>query len=419
MAVDSSELIIAVEKPSAWGRELTITVPATEVDRERTAAVSRLAKRVKLPGFRKGKVPAGVIQKRYGAAIEQETLEKIIGEAYREALKRENLQPITQANVDRVDYQAGQDLTFKVAIEVRPDIELERIGGFKVKREVKPVTDEQLNAVLDRLREQQAAWRPIEDGALEHGDMAVVEITPIEEDDSRGSARSYRLVIGEGQALPPIEEAILTLEPGGANDFTVQLPENPDDPASATEEHRLHIELSEGHRPELPDLDDEFAKSVGKFETLDELRAKVREDLEAEAGREADREARGQLIQLIAEANPFEAPSSMVSDYLKQIVPDQEGQDAERLQEVRNSAAPAAANAIRRMLIIDRIANMESLHATPNEVSDRLDEIAERLGKPQAEVRAHFAKSGRMEEIENEITEQKVFDYLLSLSTIE
>ena len=264
MAVDSSELIIAVEKPSAWGRELTITVPANQVEKERSAAVSRLASRIRMPGFRKGKVPANLIRKKYGQAIEQELLEKVIGEAYREALKREGLQPITQANVDRVDYQAGQDLTFKVALEVRPEIELERIGGFTLKREVSPVTDERVDAVVDRLREQQAAWQPIEGETLKQGDMAVVEITPIEKDDSRGDPRSYRLIIGEGQALPPIEEAILTLKPGEDNDFTVQLPEKPDDPNSPTEEHRLHIVLSEGRHPELPDADDNFAKSIGE-----------------------------------------------------------------------------------------------------------------------------------------------------------
>jgi trigger factor len=419
MAVDSSELIIAVEKPSAWGRELTITVPATQVEKERSAAVSRLASRIRMPGFRKGKVPANIIQKKYGQAIEQETLEKVIGEAYREALKREGLQPITQANVDRVDYQAGQDLTFKVALEVRPEIELERIGGFTLKRAVGPVTDDRVTKVIDRLREQQAVWQPIEDGPLQHGDMAMVEITPIEKDDSRGEPQSYRLVIGEGQALPPIEEAILTLKPGEANDFTVHLPENPDNPDSPTEEHRLHIVLSEGRRPELPDADDEFAKSLGDFGSLTDLRAKVRDDLETEANREADREVRSRLIQQIAEANPFDVPSSMLTDYLKQVVPEQDGDDPAKLDEIRRSAAPAATNGIRRMLIVDRIATMESLNATPDDVSRRIDEIAERAGQPQARIRAALAKEGRLDEIENEITEQKVFDYLLSLSTIE
>jgi trigger factor len=418
MAVDSSELIIAVEKPSAWGRELTITVPAGQVDRERSATVNRIAGRVRIPGFRKGKVPPGLIQKKYGPAIEQELIEKVIGDAYREALKREGLQPITQANIDRVDYQAGQDLTFKVALEIRPEIELQRIGGFTVKREVAPVAEDQIDAVIQRLREQQAAWRPIEAESLIQGDMAAVEITPLV-DDSRGEPRSYRLVIGEGQALPPIEEAILTLKPGEDGDFTVNLPENPDDPNSPTEEHRLHIQLVEARRPELPDADDAFAKSLGVVESLADLREKVRTDLAAEAVRDSERQVRGQLLQRIAEANPFEVPSSMVTDYLKQIVPEQEGDDTAQLDEIRRSAAPAAVNAIRRMLIVDRIANMESLEATPDDVSGRLDDIAERLGKPQAEVRAHFAKEGRLDEIRNEITEQKVFDYLTSLSTIE
>jgi len=419
MAVDSSELKIAVERPSAWGRDLTITVPAGKVEKERAATVSRIAREVRLPGFRKGKVPAGVIQKRYGAAIEQQMLERVIGEAYREALKREQLQPITQANVDRVDYKSGTDLTFHVAIEVRPEIELDRIGGFILRRQVNPVTDEQVDAVLQRLREQQAVWRPIEAEPAVNGDMVVVDITPLDTGEGAGQPRSYQLVLGEGQALPAVEDAIRTLLPGTESDFTVQLPERSDDPSSPEKPYALGIRVNEAKRPELPILDDDFAKSVGEFGSLTELTEKVRADLSAEAGREADRQARGQLLRQIVEANPFEAPESMVEDYLGRIFPQREGEDAERLAEVRNTARPAAADAIRRMLVVDRIAELESLHATPAEVDGAVAGLAERLGRSLADVKGRFAKSGRLDEIENEITEQKVFDYLLTLSTID
>jgi trigger factor len=418
MAVDSSDLKIAIEKPTAWGRELTITVPAGQVERERAATATRIAQKVRLPGFRKGKVPAGVIRKRYGAAIEQEMLERVIGDAYREALKRENLQPITQANVDRVDYEAGTDLTFHVAIEVRPEIELERVGGFTVKRELKPVTDEQVDAVLQRLREQQAVWRPIEDEAVVNGDMVSVEITPLE-GEGEGTPREYQLVLGEGQALPAIEDAIRTLKSGQASEFTIDLPESSDDASSETKPHRLNISLTEAKRPELPILDDEFAKSVGEFETLANLREKVTTDLQAEAEREADRDARSALLRQIVEANPFEAPGSMVEDYLGRIFPQREGDDPQRLAEVQATARPAAADAIRRLLVVERIAEMESLHATPEEVDARVNDLAERLGRPVADVKGRFTKSGRLQEIASEVTEQKVFDYLLSLSTIE
>jgi trigger factor len=418
MTTETNDLTIAVEKPSAWGRELTITVSAAAVDRERAATVSRIAKKAKIPGFRKGKIPPGVIQKRFGAAVEQEMLERLIGDAYREAVKREKLKPITQANVDRVDYKAGSDLTFHVAMEVRPDVELNRIGGFRLKREVPVVSEPQVTSVLDRLRDQQASWHPLEGEALADGDMVVVEITPLAEGVA-GKPRMYRLVLGEGQAAPAIEAVIRTLQPGQEGDFTVMLPENADDASSPEKEHQIRVRVPEAKRPVRPELDDAFAKSLGEFGSLAELQERVRSDLQAEAGREADRLVRSRLIQQIVEANPFDVPSSMVDEYLARLVPQREGEDAGRVEEVRRQAFPAAVDGIRRMLVIEKIAETEALGASPDEVTAKVNEIAQKAGRSPGDVRARFEKSGRLEEIEHEITEDKVFQYLSTLSTIE
>jgi trigger factor len=177
--------------------------------------------------------------------------------------------------------------------------------------------------------------------------------------------------------------------------------------------------MVEAKRPRLPELDDEFAASVGEFATLSDLRDKVRTDIEEEAGREADRGVRFQLLQNILDANPFEVPDSMIDDYLARLLPDAKDAGPEKMAEIRASAAAPAAEAIRRSLVVERIAEMESLAATAAEVEARVVETAGRLGRDVGEVRGRFAKSGRLAEIEHEITEDKVFEYLTSLSTIE
>lgn len=417
MDVEPEDLRVAIEEPAAWARRLTITVPGARIQKERKSAMARLAKRVKLPGFRKGKVPAGVLEKRYGPAVEQETVERIIGEAYREAIEQKGLRPITQGAVDDVDYQPGADLTFRVELEIRPEVALERIGGFTLRREAQPVEAAQVDAVIERLRSQQAVWHPIEQDMTD-GDAVVVEITPLD-GPNVGDTRSYQLELGQGQAAGPIEEAIRTLEPGSEGEFTVDLPEDADKPDSATKPHELRIRLVEAKRPELPEVDDEFAASVGAFTTLSEMRDKIRADLEAEADREADRGVRSQVLRNIVEANPFEVPQSMVDDYLARLLPDTEGADPGQVAELRASAAVPAADAIRRSLVIERIAEMEALTATAGEIDERIAEDAARIGREPGEVRARFAKAGRLEEIRNEITEDKVFGYLLSLSTVE
>jgi trigger factor len=226
-------------------------------------------------------------------------------------------------------------------------------------------------------------------------------------------------VIGEGQAVPAVENAILTLKPGEAAEFDVELPADAEDPASPVKPHRMHINMLEVKTPELAELDDEFAKSIGDFDSLDALRERIRDDLEGESAREAERGVRMQLIQNVIDANPFDVPDSMVRGYLERAMPAQEGADQERLEEARQQLWPAAEQALRRTMVVDRIAEMEALRATPAELDARLDALAERLGRPRGEVIGQLRKSGRLDELEHEITEEKVFEYLKSLSEIQ
>jgi trigger factor len=420
MATGIAELKVNVEKPGAWARRLTITVPAERVAEEKKHAVARLSKQVRLPGFRKGHVPAGIMEKRFGPAIEQEAIEKVIGDAYREALQSEGLQPITQGSIDKIDYQPGTDLTFNVELEVRPEIELARIGGFSIVRERPAVGDEQLNEVLQRLREEHAVWTPKEGAAPVSGDMADVHITPLDDATSADAQkpRHYQIVIGQGQAVPAVEDAIRTLAAGEEADFEIDLPEKSDDPGAGMKTHRMRIHVHDVRSPQLPALDDDFARSLGEFTDVETLRSRIADDLRAEAEREAERAVRMQLLQQIIDANPFEVPHAMVHDYLERNIPAREGADPEQVQAARMELWPAAEFALKRHLVIDRVANLEALRATPEEINERVETIAGRLGRNPGEVLSQLKKGGRIEEIEQEITEDKVFRYLASLSDI-
>lgn len=420
MTTEAPELTVSVEKPAAWARRLTITVPADRIAREKKEAVQRLSKRVKLPGFRQGHVPVAVMERKYGPAIEQEAVEKVIGDAYREALANEGLQPITQGSVDNVNYEPGTDLTFDVELEIRPEIELERVGGFTVVREQTAVSDQQIDEVLQRLREENAVWRTKENATPVAGDMVTVEITPLDDatDAEPSQPRQYQIVIGEGQAAQAVEDAVITLKPGEAAEFEVDL-RNPEEPTGPTKPHRMHINVIEVKTPEYAPLDDEFAKGLGDFESLAELRARIADDLGRETEREAERGVRLQLMQQIIEANPFEVPRTMVRSYLDRMMPAREGADPERVDEMRQQLWPAAETALKRSIAVDRIAEMEALRATSAELDARVDEMAERMGRPRGEVAAQLRKAGRIDELEQEITEEKVFEYLKSLSEIQ
>lgn len=411
-----STLQVTVESPGSWARKLSIRVPAERLEKEKAEAARRLAQKVRLPGFRKGKVPAHVLEKQFGGAVEQEMLERVMNSAYKEAILQEGLTPISQAAIENVHYHAGEDLTFDVQFEVRPEIELNQLGGFTVKRDVAAITDEAVDRVLDRLKEDHATYQPIAEGeALVMNDMATVEITSLE-GPGAGQPRRYQVVIGQGQVRPQIEDVIRAMSPGEQGEYTVDLPDGDDE--AVTKPHNIRVHVIDAKRPEYPPVDDEFAKKLGSFESLADLKEKIREDLEKEANAEAERGVRQNLVAQILDANPFDVPDTMVTQYLDQLIRPRKGDNQEDIERMKEATKPAAVQALRRLLLIDRIAEMEALRAAPDEIDLKLEELAGRFNKPVHEVRNQFQKSGRLGEIEESLTEEKVFEYLKSLSDI-
>jgi trigger factor len=428
--MSSTDLKVAVQDTEkSWNRRLSITVPADRIQRTRSSVASQLSRNASLPGFRKGKLPQRVIEQRYGAAIEQETLDRTIQEAYREALEREGIVPITQGAVENIQYEPGTDLVFDVAFEVRPEPTLERVSGFTVARPSSEVGDEEVDSVLERLRDDRAVWHPVEGGAKpDLGDQVLVEITAREadaEEDEEPTPRPYRFVLGEEQAIPAVEEAIMSLEPGQEGDFTVRFPDDFPDEAQAGKTQHMHIRLDEVKRKEVPALDDELARSVGDFDDLAALRARILEDLKADAERRAEAEVRGQLLDQIVEANAFEVPDSMVeryTDFMLRVPQEKQremsAEEAEQMAKVRESVRPQSEWSIKRMLVVDQIAEREGLSATQDEIDERIEELAEQHDQSPSEIYIQLEKSGQLETLEREIMEDKVFDFLKGQNTV-
>ncbi len=419
-----TDLKVAVDRPGAWARRLTITVPAERVSKERRAIARSLSRSARMPGFRKGHVPAAVIERHYGATIRQRVVENTIERAYREALAEHDLQPISEAAVGRVDYDEGADLTFDVEFDVQPRIELGRTGGFTVERPAVSVSEDEVERVIERLRDDRADWRDLGAEQPLDGDTAFVRITPIGDDGAEGPTRAYEVTLGRDQALPDVEEAIRSLEPGGTGEFLVRAPaDEAGDPERSrsvqpSEERRIRVELVGARRPDRPDADDEFARSLGEFESLEVLRLRVREDLEREAERERERVVHQRLMERLIEANAFEVPKTMVDRYVAGLVPASEDADAAQLAQVRQAARPAAERAIKRMLILERLAESEGLAASDEEIDARLAEIAERNNRTTAQVRGELKKSGRLSAVVDSLTEEKVFRWLVERSTV-
>jgi trigger factor len=433
MPPEQSELKIAVQQPESWSRKLSITVPAERVRRTRQSVASQISGRARIPGFRPGKVPAGILQQRYGPAIEQETIDRLIQEAYRDALQSENLQPITQGKIEKVEFDEGKDLTFEVEFEVRPEIELARVSGFTVAQTKTDVGEADVDNVIDRLRDERAEWKPLEDGAApDLADQVTVDITVLEsdqEDEASFESRTYRFVLGERQAIPDVEESILSLKQGEEGEFSVRFPEDFPDETRRSQQQKLRIKLTEVHRKELPAVDDEFAKVVGDFESVAALRERILEDLNDDAKRRSEADVRRQLLDQIIQANSFDLPNSMVERYLDQMTghshADGEGEkhnhtpeEEERISQIRTALRPEAEWGLKRMLVIERIAEQQNLSASQDEIDTRISALAQQHGRSESDVWLQLEKTGQLETLEREITEGKVFEFLQSQNTI-
>ena len=417
MAIEGAELQISVEEGERWRRTMNVIVPSGVVNSERRRLTGELAARVKLPGFRKGHVPSSVVEKRFGQSLSREALDKLIGAAYREALSQQELNPISEGEVDNVQYEPDRDLTFSISFDVRPEIELSRLGGFKVERPAVNGLEDKLEQVLGRLREEKGTWHPLEEGKPEDGNLVEVGIQRMN-DGEVGEAQPYQLVLGQGDAIPNIEEAIKSLEIDGSGDFVVRFPDDfPNEERRGQEEH-LHIRLDSRQHLVLPELDAEFAKSLGEFEGVEDLNEKIQADLEKEAEEQAESVVRGKLLDAILDANPFTVPVSMVDRYVESVLGNPEGVPPEKLTEAKEQLSPQAEHAVKRILAIDRLSEIQELGATEEELDDRIEEIAEKSGDTPARIYASLQKGERLEALEREITERKVFDFLKEQSEI-
>jgi trigger factor len=396
---------------------MSVRVPAAVVREEEQRAAKQLASRAKLKGFRKGKVPARVIESRFSGALRKEALDKLIGDAYRQALANEKLRPISEGQIEDVNYAPEEDLTFEVAFDVQPILEIGRLGGFVVERPVPEVKEEHVRAVLERVREQNGAWRPVDSGHPASGDLVAVKILRL--DEPGAEERDYDFVLGQGDAIEDIEAAIATLEPGAAGEFSITFPSDFPDESRRGATERVNITLRGRRTLDLPPLDDDLAKQVGEFESLADLTAKVRTDMEVEAKQRADGTVRSRLLDFLVDANPFEVPASMVDRYVDSFLGDAKDVPQERIDEARRQIRPEAERAVKRILLLDRVAEMQGLGATEADIDARVEEIATANDTTAAKVYASMQKAGRLETLERELTEAKVFEFLMEKSEIK
>jgi trigger factor len=398
-------------------KSLQVTVDSDRLQATEQRAVKEYARRARLPGFRKGHAPEPVVRRKFEQEIRRYVLEESLRESWDAILKETELKPTSDPQIRNVSFESGKPLTFEMQIAVRPQITLETTGGFTVQRHVAPVTDEMVREQLQQVREQRGTWSPLANQRAKPGNLVSVTVTTLEDGVEPTIGQPHDLILGQGQAIPELEERIMSLEPGESVDADVRFPDDHTDESRRGTSRKVRITLHEVKEQVLPDLDDALARELGDFDSLAALEARVREDMVSEAARRADDEMRGELLKQVGEANNVPAPHSMVHRLLHAYAESYKVEPAQ-FETFAKSFEPVAEAQVKRELIMDAVATAQNLRATEQDIDERVAKLAAARGVDPGKLYTSLQQNRRLGELEHTITEEKVLEWLVQQSTV-
>ena len=411
--------------------ELTIEVPAADVAAGIKAAVKRIASQVNVPGFRKGKAPRNVIEMNYGKeAVLNEAYDFLVNQNYTAALQENKIVPVSQPEIEQVQFEEGKDLIFKATVTKRPDVKLGDYKGLDAKKEEAKVTDEQIQDQLKNIAEQQAEMVVADkDAKVEQGDFAVIDFKGTVDGKAfdGGEGKSYPLQIDSGNFIPGFEDQLVGAKAGDDVTVKVTFPEDYFVADLAGKEAEFATHIHDIKRKQLPELNDEFAKANSSYETIAELKADLRKKMEEDAERRAVDAYNGELIKTAVENAEVDIPEVMVADRVEQMIQElamsMEGRGLKledylkfsnkTVEELREEYKETAAENVRTDLVLDAIAVEEKIEVTPDDMNREIFMMAQNFGANPQEVWDIIAKEGRVSMLAGSVARKKAARFIV------
>ncbi len=414
---------------------LTVEVEAEQVDKALDQAFKKVVQKVHVPGFRKGKVPRKLFEARFGVeSLYQDALDILLPVAYGQAVQETGIEPVDRPEVEVEQIGKGQKLIFKATVTVKPEVKLGDYKGLAIESKDFTVTDEDVDAELKRMQERHAELVVVEEGAVENGDIAIIDFEGFQDGVAfeGGKAENYSLEIGSGTFIAGFEEQLVGMAKGEEKDITVTFPEEYHSPSLAGKEAVFKVKVNDIKRKNLPALDDEFAKDVSEFDTLEELKADVRKKLEEKANQDKETYVREQLVMKASENAEIDIPEVMIEQELDHMV----REFAQRLQfqgmsidlyyqfsgtdesALRDQLRPDATTRVRTALTLEAIAKAEDIKATEEDVTEELNKLASMYGRPADELRKIFAAQDGLAGLYRDIQTRKTVDFLVAQSKV-
>jgi trigger factor len=426
-------------KDSATKREIQVEIPVEDVARQTDSLIQKYQKVARIPGFRRGHVPASIIRQRFSEEIKTDMVEALVPRFFRQEAERLSLHPVSQPRVTDLHLHDGEPLRFKAAFEVLPEIKLQ---GYKELRADKPeiaVSEADVEQAFADLRERHASFNPVEGRALADGDFAQVSLDghPKAEPAS-GEGKPGEGKPAEGQpvhmdevlveiagknTMPEFTEHLRGTNPGDERTFDVSYPEDTQDKRLAGKTFSYAVKVQAIKQKSLPELNDEFAKQLGQFQTMDDVRKAIREQMEAERKHEAEHAAKEKLVGELIQRNDFEVPDSLIEQQidirlergLRALAA--QGLTAEQMKKMdlnrlRVGQREQAIHDVKAALLLERVAEEENVQVSDEEVNRELEALAKQSKQTSEAVRARLTRDGGLDRIRTRIRNEKTLDFL-------
>ena len=413
-------MLKSVEDISSTKKRLKIEVPAEAIESEIKKGLSEAQKKAGIPGFRPGKAPMHLIEKKFGKDIEADVLEKIIPEFYLKAVKEADVTPVSRPVVeDSFDFKRNEPLSMTVAVEVRPKVENLNYEGVTVKGVPVEVKDDEIDTVLNRLAEEKATYESA-DEAVNHGDLVTIDYTVREAGEDNTVAKDVVLKVGSG----PYPQEFFDGLAGKKKDeeFTVEasFPEDSQSPF-AGKRPKFEIKIKDIKRRSLPAIDDELAKDLG-FENIGLLKDKVRENILSSKNREAERAKQREILDKLIESHSFDVPESLLNAEIGGIISEirASGKDERTDEAIKEELMPHAEKSVKASILLELIGEKEGITVSDDDVKEELLDMAQKYYvSPDNIIKYYMAKDGSLEGLKHSVFEKKVLNFLLNKAKIE
>ena len=413
-------------------KELVIEIPPDIVKQESEAVTAQYRRLARIPGFRPGRAPASLIRRHFHDDIRNEVVQTLLPKYFENAIKEQNMSVIGRPQFADLKFEDESPLTCTAKFEVLPDFELKEYKGLEVEQGTSEVSEEEVNQSLEELRERAATFEPVEDRAAQNNDYVTVNYRGVDKADVEAKpleANDAMVHLAEEGSVPEFTENLRGTKAGDVREFDVNYPEDYASKPLAGKSLHYHVEVQAVKKKVVPELDDEFAKSVSELKTMDELKNRVSENLAARKKYEAETEAKQNLLNQLVTTHSFPVPDTLVEGqvdgklerFLSRLMG--QGIDPRNMgldwQKLRDDARPEAEKDVRGSLILEKVADAEAIEVKEEEVDELIRELAQERHEAPAALKTRLTRDGELPTIERRLRNQKALDLIYQHAKIK